>query len=66
MVGIAGADTAARDLDTVVTPLRHEPWYEADRVSAGQYGITRFAHDRATAGTWPEGDRAGVVHSHVD
>lgn len=68
MTGIVGGTATGETLQSMITPIEHESWYEVDRNEIGEYGLGLVHHgdvDPEGATTW-DGDRGfGVIYGAV-
>ena len=68
MTGFVGGEVTGRDLGTVLSGVRTEPWYERTRLEAAPFGIGALTHGERDPGgvtVVNDGTTLGVVHGAV-
>ncbi|WP_123620099.1 asparagine synthase-related protein [Halorubrum sp. CSM-61] len=68
MPGILGGNVDEVGVNAVAEPMRHEQWYEFDRVQTGRFELGVVHHgdrDPASDLFWEGDDAAGVLHGVV-
>lgn len=68
MTGIAGGTVEDGQLTEMVAELEQEAWYDADRATAGEFGVSLQHHgekDPLGATFWENGESAGVIDGAI-